>query len=247
MGCFAPIEFCLTLQTGNKCIFSWEIALSIVWFFGQSKFEKKWNLISRVFEHWKRRTNERWCWQNYFPIEQILLSMEKRSTTLQFCWLLIILLEFPFVFIFFLIFSRYKIIKLGCWDEMKSLLTICWSPSGNLVCLWSKSSSSVIGKKKQKIDSYYFPIDCFGQAEFDLTLKTGNKSIFSMKIIFSDFNFSTNQNSRKNQIQLVEYSSIGNDGWVNTDAGIIIFLLIKSSFRWRNDREDSTFHHYWLF
>ena len=64
------------------------------------RIRKKLNLISRVFEHWKRRTSEHWCWENYFPIEQIPLSMEKRSRRFHFSSLLIISVKFPFVFIF---------------------------------------------------------------------------------------------------------------------------------------------------
>ena len=56
------------------------------------------------------------------------------------------------------------------------------------------------------------------------------------------FYFSTNQNSRKNQIQLVELLHIGIDGRVNSDSKKIIFLLTRLSFPWRNAREDSTFH-----
>ena len=51
----------------------------------------------------------------------------------------------------------------------------------------------------------------------------------------------------KNEIKLVEYFGIGNGRWVNTDCNEIIFLLSRSSFRWRNGREHFTFHGHWLF
>ena len=126
--CFSPIErkrrfittglpsvfllglrFYLTLETGNKCIFSLKITELILWFFDQSEFEKmgrKWNWIRRVFGHWKRRMSEHWLEWNYFLTEQIVFSMEKRATILHYYSPLIILVQFPFLFIAFIVFSR---------------------------------------------------------------------------------------------------------------------------------------------
>ena len=142
-------------------------------------------------------------------------------------------------------------------DESSFSFTVhvIWNPfrpiirpaNGNSLCGETPRFLYYREERNKKIHSCDFPVGCFARIDFCMTLETSHKPIFSMKIIFSDFNFSTNQNSRKNQIQIIDYFAIGNDRRVNTDAGIIIFLLIKSYFRWRNDREDPTFHHYWLF
>ena len=58
---------------------------------------------------------------------------------------------------------------------------------------------------------------------------------------FCKTHFSTNQNSRKNLIQLIEYFTIGNDGRVNTDPNERIFPLNTSSFRSTNDGERKNF------
>ena len=134
---------------------------------------------------------------------------------------------------------------------MKSLLTICWSPNGNSVCLWAKSSSSVIGKKNQKIDSYHFPVDSFARTEFYLTLETGHKCIFSFlkapRILWFFDQSEAEKIKKKNKIECIECFAIKNDGRVNTDAKKIIFFLRRLFLRRRNGRENPTFHHYWLF
>ena len=55
-----------------------------LWFFDQWEFEKKSNSINRVLHHSTRRTSEHWCWENYFPSEQISLSVDKRWRRLNF-------------------------------------------------------------------------------------------------------------------------------------------------------------------
>ena len=70
-----------------------------VWFFDQSEFEKKSNSIIRLFRHWKQLTSEHWLRWNDFLIKQIVLSLAKRSTILNFCSLSIILMEFSFFFV----------------------------------------------------------------------------------------------------------------------------------------------------
>ena len=51
-------------------------------------------------------------------------------------------------------------------------------------CLGKVLLLSYREKKKQKIDSRDFPVGSFAVIDFYLTLETGHKSIFSMKIIF---------------------------------------------------------------
>ena len=76
-------------------------------------------------------------------------------------------------------------------------LPVKWNPfrryvglsNGNWVCVGAKFSSSVIGKKRQRIDSNGFAVGSFPRIDFYLSLETGHKSIFYMKIIFLRLSF----------------------------------------------------------
>ena len=77
LGSFAPIEFCLALETGHKWLFSMKISSVWVCFFDQSEFGKKSNSINRLFDDWKRWRSEQWLEEDYFPLQHIVFSMEK--------------------------------------------------------------------------------------------------------------------------------------------------------------------------
>ena len=149
VGCFARIDFYLTLETRNKSIFSIQIIFVKLWFFEQSEFEKKWKSINRLFAHWKRQTSEHWCWENYFPTDEIVHSLEKRSTRLHFSSLLIILVKFPFIFTGINLFSRSILIHFHSSCRIKFVLsdnfTYQWKFS-----VWTNCCFSLIEKKTPK-------------------------------------------------------------------------------------------------
>ena len=55
------------------------------------------------------------------------------------------------------------------------------------------------------------------------------------------------ENRQKNEIKLVEYFGIGNDGRVSSDSGKAFFSLNQAPFPCRNGKYHCAFHYYSLF
>ena len=146
---FAQITFDLNLETDDKCILVLKRISLRVWFFDQSEFGKKSNSITRLFRHWKRLTSKHSLQRSDFIMRQFVVSMEKRSTILNFCSIWIILMEFSFVFVplsfVFKVEDKWIAVSMPKWNRFRGEfhLPMCGQTALSLL-QWEKKTKRLI-------------------------------------------------------------------------------------------------------
>ena len=198
-------------------------------FFNQSDFEKKLNSILRFFSHWNREISEQWCWKNSIDLCWILQIRGKNF----FFWNFFNQSEFEkksnCIFRFFCHWNR-EMSEQWCWKNSTKLCCILQIREKNFFFL--KFFQTIgIRVKITFNNSIFFSLE--SRDQWTVMLKKFHwPSLYSWnpreKIFFSE-NFSTNQNSRKNQIQLFDFFLIGIKRSVNSDAEKILLTFVVFS------------------
>ena len=222
-----PLTFVVFSKSARKIFF-------FSHFFDQSEFEKNWNSILPLFLHWNRETSERWCWINSIDHCCAVQIGEKK------------------------IFSSSKWFHQSDFENKSNFIlplflrwnretseNWCWKNSSDICCTLKIREKKYLFLKffekwdfDKKIQFNYFSSSLLeSRHEWTLMLKKPYWSLFVVrsrgeKNIFPQ-NFSTNQNSRKNQNQFFDFFHIEIERSVNSDAEKIplTFVVFSKSAR----------------
>ena len=246
------------------------------------RIREKTNSIIPLLYHWNRRTSEQWCWKNsidlcciheirekkFFYYQNFSTNQNSRKNQIELCDLLLIGIDggvntdpvnivYTFVLSSKSVTKRFFCIKIfrpiRIREKTNSIIPLlyhwnrrtsehwCWKNSIDLCCIheirekkffYYQNFSTNQNSRKNQIqlwDLLLIGID--GGANTDpanvvFTFVLSSKSVTKR---FFYKNFSTNQNSRKNQIQLWDLLLIEIAGGANTDPANVVFTFVLSS------------------
>ena len=222
-----PVNVVFNFVLSSKSVTKRFLCIKI---FRSIKIREKTNSIIPLLYHWNRRTSEQWCWKNsidlcciheirgkkFFYYKNFSTNQNSRKNQIELWDLLLIGIDggantdpvnvvFTFVLSSKSVTKRFFCIKIfrpiRIREKTNSIISLLYH--------WNRRTSEQWCWKNS--------------IDFCCIHEIREKKFFYYK------NFSTNQNSRKNQIELWDLLLIGIDGGANTDPVNVVFTFVLSS------------------